>query len=332
MAYEEAKVYFDGSHYIAIPHSTRPTKPRLKAIEEIITVTEQEEVNEISDQEKQEDENNNAAPKEAAVKVQAARKRKITRKELFEELYIKYQYAKRNERRRLILEAMRPYFKSEQEAEKYVNENLERKQRNLICRRSRMCRKANLQDFNYFVTFTYDSKLHTEQSFRKGLRNCLSHLCSRKEWKYIGVWERSPKKDRLHFHGIFHIPDGTMPGMLLAFNDYNFNTHKRQTIWQNTYFLEKFGRCDFERFDNIHRKGEALAYIMKYIDKSGEKIVYSRGLAQYFISDILEDDVVCTVGMEDQKLLLYDDFLCFDNGVLVGPVSLDTINQLRKSN
>ena len=200
---------------------------------------------------------------------------------------------------------MRPYFQSKQEAELYVNTNLERKQRNLICRRLRMSRKANLQEFNYFVTFTYDDPKHTEASFRKKLQNCLSLFCSRKEWRYIGVWERSPKTERLHFHGIFHIPDGSMSGTLLAYNDYNFNTRQRQMIWQNTYFLEKFGRCDFEVMDGIHRKGEAWAYIVKYIEKSGEKIVYSRALPMYFmmyfISNIIENDVLCRTGILKKK-------------------------------
>ena len=40
MSYSETKVYFDGSHYIAIPHTTRPTKKRPKPIEEDIIVEE----------------------------------------------------------------------------------------------------------------------------------------------------------------------------------------------------------------------------------------------------------------------------------------------------
>jgi len=28
MSFGETKVYFDGSHYIAIPHTTRPSKKR----------------------------------------------------------------------------------------------------------------------------------------------------------------------------------------------------------------------------------------------------------------------------------------------------------------
>ena len=40
----------------------------------------------------------------------------------------------------------------------------------------------------------------------------------------MGVWERSPKKQRLHFHGIFYIPEGSIPGELLPFKDYSFST------------------------------------------------------------------------------------------------------------
>ena len=75
-----------------------------------------------------------------------------------------------------------------------------------------------------------------------------------------------------------------------------------------------------------------MAYIMKYIEKSGEKIVYSKGLPQYFITDIMEEDVVTTVGMEDRKLLLFDNFVCWDEGEYVGVVSKETISQMRKAN
>ena len=42
MPYGETKVYFDGSHYIAIPHTERPYKRRPKKAEEEITVTQDE--------------------------------------------------------------------------------------------------------------------------------------------------------------------------------------------------------------------------------------------------------------------------------------------------
>ncbi len=74
------------------------------------------------------------------------------------------------------------------------------------------------------------------------------------------------------------------------------------------------------------------ASLVKYIEKTGEKIVYSRGLPQFFISDVMEEDVVCPFGVEDQKLLLYDDFGCWDEGEYKGKVSKEAIANMPKSN
>ena len=101
---------------------------------------------------------------------------------------------------------------------------------------------------------------------------------------------------------------------------------------QNTYFNERFGRSDFKPVADRRMLGEAVAYLTKYMEKTGEKIVYSKGLPQYFISDILDEDVVCTIGQEDRKLLLYDDFNCWDEGTLIGKVSKETIAQMRTAN
>ena len=144
------------------------------------------------------------------------------------------------------------------------------------------------------------------------------------------MWERSPEKKRLHFHGVFYVPEEGMIGDLVPVCDYSFNTHKMQTTMQNTYFNERFGRSDFESIDDKGRMGEALAYLMKYIEKTGEKIVYSKGLPQYFISDIMDEDIVCGIGVDERKLLLYDDFKCFDEGTYMGTVSKETIKTMRK--
>ena len=42
--------------------------------------------------------------------------------------------------------------------------------------------------------------------------------------------------------------------------------------------------------------------------------------------------MICTIGQEDRKLLLSDDFECWDEGCFVGKVSPETIRLLRKSN
>ena len=119
--------------------------------------------------------------------------------------------------------------------------------------------------------------------------------------------------------------------MMLEVTDYNFKAHRRVVTHQNSYFNEEFGRSDFEPLD-VRSLGSAIAYIVKYLEKTGEKIVYSKGLPQYFVSDVMDEDVVCPFGLEDKKLLLYDDFLCWDEGVLVGAVSKAVINQMPKAN
>ena len=343
MIYEESKVYFDGSHYIAIPHTTRPNLKRNIKCEETITIVESEEGVEILNNTPSLSSSENLNKNEKLSKnyektVKNSEKivnnvKILTKKEIFNGLYQQFIDLKKSERKKKIIEKMKIYFKNEEMCISFVEKNFERKERNLICRRIRMCRKANLANFNYFCTFTYDNNKHTEVTFKKKLRTCFRHLCERRNWRYMGIWERAPKTNRLHFHGLFSIPKNGIPGEIVEVRDYSTQFHKMQTTFQSSYFNERFGRSDFKEIDeNERRLGNALAYLMKYIEKTGEKIVYSKGLPQYFISDILENDVVCRIGQEDKKLLLFDDFKCWDEGVLMGTVNEETISQMRKSN
>ena len=338
MPFGETKVYFDGSHYIAIPHTTRPSKKRPYKLEETITVI-QDEVKDsgentepsISLDNEENIENTEIVEEPKIEETKPKKARQMTKKELFNELYLKYIDYKKKERKKLIIQDMLSYFENKQLCVDFVNANFDRKQRNLICRRIRMVRKANLVNFNYFCTFTYDDKKHTEETFKKKLKTCFRHLCERKHWKYMGVWERAPKTKRLHFHGLFAIPENSMVGEITKVRDYNLNSHKMQETYQNTYFNDRFGRSDFDEI-NKHKIGEAMQYLIKYIEKTEEKIVYSKGLYQYFISDIMDEDIVCTIGQEDKKLLLFDDFTCWDEGCLMGKVSPEVIAQMRKCN
>ena len=194
-----------------------------------------------------------------------------------------------------------------------------------------MMRKINLQEFNYFCTFTYDTNKVNEQEFRSKLLSTLRHLHTRKGWKYIGVWEHGSDTDRLHFHGLLYIPDGTMPGKLEEISGYSFSAHKRQITMQNTYFNTRFGRNDFSAIDENYRLGNAMKYMVKYIEKTGEKIVYSRGLPTYFKTDILDEDVICPFGNGDKKLILFDDFTCINEGEIIGTVSKETIEKMPKA-
>jgi len=306
--YPEAKVYFDGSHYIAIPHTTNPARRR-KHKQEVITVSEQdgklqlekpppilipdddsefeppepeqvtleEVVNEAA-----ENENKPVQEPEKTSKI----KRTTTRKQIFEELYTKYIGYSRKARIKAIYDDMLPLFKSADACKSYVESNADRKRKNLIRRRMRFVRKALNQEFNFFVTLTYDDKKHTEDSFKKAVKKQLQNFVTRKGWRYMGVWERGKKTDRLHFNGLFYIPEGTLSGEFVVTRDYNFKKHTVRTVQQSSFFLDRFGRNEMEELDGGPLFGHALAYILKYLEKTGERITCSKGLFMYFYSDI----------------------------------------------
>lgn len=50
------------------------------------------------------------------------------------------------------------------------------------------------------------------------------------------------------------------------------------------------------------------------------------------MSDIVESDIVCTIGKEDRKILLFDNFYCIDDGEVMGKVSKEVISQMPKKN
>lgn len=172
MPYGEAKIYHDGSHFIAIPYVPNPRRRRPKPTEERITVVDENADNETIDGLSESDEpTNETSEKEEAPVVESVgkgdetkskSKRKLTRKELFEELYNETRDKKRSERKKIITKKMLPYFRDRQATAEFVNAQFERKLRNIICRRVRLMRKVNLQTFNYFCTFTYDTTATTE--------------------------------------------------------------------------------------------------------------------------------------------------------------------------
>lgn len=292
MDYRNTKIYFDGSHYIAIPQDAFPSGKGSK---------------------------------------KATAKRKQTPKEQYFEAAYKDSLSKpKKERKKAIKEALQDEFEDSEDLTAFVNANMERVTTNAIKRKTRLMRKLRLQDWNYFCTFTYDDKLHNEETFRKKLSNTLKHLVYRNGWKYIGVWERSPDKLRLHFHGIFYIPQ--MIGTIEKKDDYSTTNHRRQTTYQNSHFLKHFGRNDFREINEQDDISQAAKYITKYLEKTGERLVYGGKLPTYFLSDVLESDIACPYGVDDRKALLFDDFTCITEGEIIGQVSKETIAKLPKCN
>lgn len=300
MPYIGTKVYSDGSHYIAIPPENFPSKQRKRK---------------------------KPKPKSTTIKTVD------TPKEKFETAYAESQKLPKRERKKYITEQMKDDFKTAEQVNDFVASNIERKKINAYKRYTRLWRKVNLQgEWNFFVTFTYDSEKLDETQFKKKLRNALKHAVNRNGWKYIGVFERSPDKERLHFHGIFYIPENAMIGEIVEVKDYSTKSHRMQTTYQNTHFLKEFGRNDFKPIEIPNDISQSVKYLLKYIEKSGEKLIYGGKLPTYFKSDILDEDIACGFGVDDKKLLLFDSFRCIDEGEILGKVSPEIIEKMPKCN
>ncbi len=221
MPYKDTKVYSDGSHYIAIPPENFPSKQRKRKKPKPKPTTTPKT-------------DGNTPP---------------TPKDKFETAYKESQSLPKRERKKYITEKLQGEFETAEQAKAYTDQNIERKKINAAKRRARLWRKVRLQSWNYFVTFTFDSAKHDETTSKEALCNTLKHAVSRNGWKYIGVWERSPDKQRLHFHGIFHIPENAMIGELKTVTDYSGTapvtvySNKVDTVIRTPYELNANAYC-----------------------------------------------------------------------------------------
>ena len=119
MSYHNAKVYSDGSHHIAIlpqPNTQRKSEKKSK----VSTVEE------------------------------------IELKEKFEQAYAETPSKGKKKKSKEILDIVANNFADKEQAEAFVEKNIERKERNVKEKRKRLSRKVNTNNWNYFVTLTYD--------------------------------------------------------------------------------------------------------------------------------------------------------------------------------
>ncbi len=201
--------------------------------------------------------------------------------------------------------------------DKYIADKIKSKLHNLYVRKKRFRRKANLNRWNYFVTFTYADDKQDEDTFRKKLRKCLSNLHTRRGWRYMGVFERAPDTGRLHFHALMYIPDGQMIGTITEKQDYSVKQGKMQTIHENDFFEKVFGRNDFEELNEMElRHGQTLNYLLKYIGKTGERIVYSRGIPTVIYRKLNDDEIVTEMIDFGTKYILFDDVLTWERDIM----------------
>ena len=133
---------------------------------------------------------------------------KLTPRALFDILYEEYAHLKWKKKRNSLIAAFLPYYKNYHRAVEFVDKNMIRRKHNKNSRYLRAYRKCTMNRFNYFVTFTYDSKKMSVDEFKKRLRDYLSNKVKRGGGKYLGVWEGWDGSVRLHFHALVYIPEG----------------------------------------------------------------------------------------------------------------------------
>ncbi len=192
-----------------------------------------------------------------------------------------------------------------------VSELLERKQISDHRRKVRYERRIDSNIWNYFVTFTYDDEKESEEGFVKRLRKALSNLSTRNGWRYIGVKERGEKGGRVHFHFIMYVPEGKMVGKLFSSHKYSSKRRRMEYFTDNTYFNERFGQSQWQPIteEDIRNK-KVRGYLLKYIKKTDERLIFSRHTPSEFEMDVdLDNDVVMFFRQYAVKCILNSDSL-----------------------
>lgn len=334
--YPKCKVRKEGNLYIATPHTTNTSMRTVNKPKEITVSVkdgkyaleqprdkplkaEYEQVAEPSDKSLP------AAKKQADVQV-------TTLKQIFDELFDRYYKLKPYLRKQQILQDMLPLFENIEDAENFVDGQWKRKRRNAYTRKQRFEYKAYNQNYEYFFTVTFDGKKYTEQGFEKSLKNTFSNLHKRYDCLFQGVWERGTENDRLHFHGLIYDPNKKITDNLENVADYNPQTGKVKTYLQSKYFFEKYGRNEFSKI--VPQTYEsAIKYITKYLSKQNVKPYYSKGLYRFIESDIDGKDVIAKMDITDERdirLIVADKFTIWQDAVMVGEASPETMAQAKK--
>ena len=264
-------------------------------------------------------------------------RRVTTRAEEFRKYYLESMGMKWLPRREHIASKMYKYFGSEGEMYSYLNRKMRNAYRAASAKRTRCKRRAALHGLDLFCTFTYDDKKMTEETFSKKLLNTLRHFASRKGWKYMGAWERG-ETGRLHFHALMRIPEGAMSGELEHRREYD-PVRKRMVEFDiNTFFEKAFGRNTFEKVDGVAlRYATAASYIVKYLEKSGSRLVCSRGLKTFIETRIADSDILTPLHPDevcnDRKYILFDDFRVWGKGGrCLGTFNISLLPQLKLVN
>ena len=125
------------------------------------------------------------------------------------------------------------------------------------------------------------------------------------------IKENVAKKDLQEY-----IPEGQMVGEIYERRDYSTRHHNMQITHPNTFFEDKLGRNDFEFLSDAElRRGTTMQYLLKYLEKTEERIIYSRGIPTEFSKIINDNDVICELVDFVTKFVLFNDVIDYSEDV-----------------
>ncbi len=248
--------------------------------------------------------------------------RRTTRREEFNRLYNASYDVASDERVSWIAERMAGMFDDLVAAKAYATIRMESKLRCRQERATRFRRKAYLNPFTYYATFTYDDALFPDYpAFDKALRKWFNNNATRQGWKVMFVPEFGEENDRYHVHALIYIPKGaSVPGTFREYKRFNKKRHKMFVANENTYCRARFGLNDWQYIGDMSRDEmkRSISYVVKYMTKTENRAYYSRGIPTFLLSDVYERDIIAPYGRLGQKVVLFDDFHVISKGVDLG--------------
>jgi len=216
------------------------------------------------------------------------------------------------------------YFQDEQKRllrqKKDINEKSIIRAKNLIMEYSQN------NDFNFFVTFTFDKrKVKTDNEFIKNkILKSLDNFKQSvdKEFKYLLIPELH-KNGQIHFHGLFYLSDLGQKNMTKLFTD----EKTKHDVYRHDYFFIKYGANRFIKIeDNDIETIEKISfYVSKYISKDLLKQKDRHGFSYkhlYYCSNglkrnetiFISDNISYAAALDFvSKKIAYTDFVLKEN-------------------
>ena len=134
--------------------------------------------------------------------------------------------------------------------------------------------------------------------------------------------------------GTLSIPEDKLSGEIITKSEYDVKKRRMVDYVTNTFFEDRFGRNTFQLIDGTSfSMNTAIDYVMKYIEKDGGRIICSRGLKTFILTDIDNEDIIARLREDsNSKYILFDDFTVYKDGVKLGEFSPSVLAQANMTN